>query len=149
MIHIIKKECESDGKKFIYAYDDEPDHTMHELCADSEEVKSLIKNRNNKVEKLCDNLDNTIVFIVADHGHIKVDNIFLNDYIELMNMLERTTSIKQRAVSFKIKQEKIEEFKIKFNEIFGKYFNLYSKEEIIKSKLFGDGDENLLFEDAI
>ncbi len=33
--------------------------------------------------------------------------------------------------------------------MFGKWFKLYNKEEIIESRLFGDGDVNELFEDAL
>lgn len=149
MLDIIKKECNADGKKYIYAYDDEPDHTMHDFGADSDEVRKLIKIRNQKVEKLCNELDDTIIFVIADHGHIKVDNIFLNDYPDIINMLERTTSIEQRAVSFKIKDGMHQQFEKRFEELFGEFFNLYTKAEVIESKLFGDGNENLLFRSAL
>lgn len=149
MLSIIKEECAEEGKKFIYAYDEEPDHTMHDVGPDSDEVKKLIKIRNDKVEKLCDGLKDTIVFIVADHGHIKVDNIDLNDYLDVTGLLERTPSMETRAISFKVKVGKNKEFEEKFNKYFGKYFNLYNKSDIIDSKLFGDGDEHPLFRDAI
>ena len=149
MLSIIKEECAEEGKKFIYAYDEEPDHTMHDVGPDSDEVKKLIKIRNDKVEKLCDGLKDTIVFIVADHGHIKVDNIDLNDYPDVTGLLERTPSMETRAISFKVKVGKNKEFEEKFNKHFGKYFNLYNKSDIIDSKLFGDGDEHPLFRDAI
>ena len=64
-------------------------------------------------------------------------------------MLERTTSLEQRAVSFKIKEGLKEKFKNKFNELFGEYFSLYEKEDIIESNLFGVGTPNELFEDTI
>ena len=35
--------CNEPGKKYIYAYDTEPDHTMHELGCDTDEVKEIIK----------------------------------------------------------------------------------------------------------
>ncbi|MGM9834760.1 MAG: alkaline phosphatase family protein [Bacilli bacterium] len=149
MLNIIKEECQSEEKKFIYAYDDEPDHTMHDFGPDSDEVKELIKIRNQKVEKLCEELEDTVVIVIADHGHIKVDKIMLNDYPDILNMLERTTSIEQRAVSFKIKEGFHDQFIKRFNEEFGEYFSLYSKNEIIANHLFGDGEENPLFESGI
>lgn len=149
MLLKIKEECNSDGKRYIYAYCDEPDHTMHELGSDHKIVKELIQDSNKKVEEFCNELKDTIVFVVADHGHIKVENIFLNDYPDMIEMLERTTSLEQRAISFKIKEGMYQKFENKFLEYFGKYFSLYSKEEIIKSKLFGDGKENPLFRSAI
>lgn len=149
MLNTIKKEIETPGKKYIFAYDDQPDHTMHDLGPDAEEVTELIKIRNNKVEELCNRLEDTLVIVIADHGHLKVDHIYLKDYPNLKSMLSRTTSIEQRAVSFKIKDSMKEAFVSEFNNSLGKYFNLYSKEEVIESKLFGDGEQNELFESAL
>lgn len=149
MLDLVMKETKIPGKKYIYAYDGEPDHTMHDYGADSEIVKNLIKERDIKVANFCQNLKNSLVIIVADHGHIKVDNIFLNDYPELLDMLERTTSIEERAVSFKVKKEYLNIFASKFNELFGNYFKIYNKSEILESKIFGDGIPNELFDDAI
>jgi len=149
MLSIIKSECVKEGKKYIYVYDDEPDGTMHELGPDSEKTRELIKIRSEKVEALCNELEDTVVFVLADHGHIKVDNIFLKDYPQILDMLERTTSIEQRAVSFKVKDGMHAKFEEKFKESFGEYFNLYTKEEIMESKLFGEGMENELFKSAL
>lgn len=149
MLNIILTETEKKKKKFIYAYDTEPDHTMHGFGPDSEESRHLILERNDKVETLCKKLKNTLVIIVADHGHMKVEHIFLEEYPEIINMLERTTSLEQRAVSFKVKKECLNEFPIKFNELFGKWFDLYDRQDIIDSKLFGDGKVNELFYDAL
>ena len=149
MLQKIEKETNKEGKKYIYAYDEQPDHTMHELGADSEEVKELIKIRSKKTEELCNKLKDTLVIVIADHGHKKVENIFLKDYPELLDMLERTTSIEQRATAFKVKESKKEKFKTKCNELFGNYYKLYPKEEIIESKLFGNGIENNIFKDAL
>ena len=52
MLEKIKEEVRKSGKKYIYAYDDEPDHTMHEHGPNSKEVKELIKERNDKIENL-------------------------------------------------------------------------------------------------
>ena len=149
MYYMINHELKEDGKHFIYAYNDEPDHTMHDCGPDSEEAKMLIETRNRKTEEFCNTLEDTLVIIVADHGHIKVDHIFLKEYPEIMKMLERTTSIEQRACSFKIKKEYMEEFPRLFNKLFGEYFTLYTKEDVIESKLFGDGEPNELFEPAL
>lgn len=149
MMNIIEKESQKKGKKYIYAYDDEPDHTMHELGPDSKEVKKLIKIRNKKTEELSKKLKDTLLIVVADHGHTLIENMFLKDYPKLINMLERTTSIEQRATSFKVKEGKTEEFQKEFNKQFGNYYKLYTKEEIIDSKIFGDGKENTLFKNAI
>ena len=102
-----------------------------------------------RIEELCKNLKNTILFIVADHGHKKVEHIFLNQYKDLLDTLKTTTSIEQRATSFHIKEGKKEEFKRLFDKYFGKYFKLYTKEEIINDNLFGPGEYHPLFKDNL
>ena len=149
MLEIIKEECNKEGKRYIYAYDTEPDYTMHDVGPDDAEVKKLIKIRNDKVEQLCEELNDSIIIIIADHGHKKVEHIYLKNYPKIMEMLGRTTSLEQRAVSFKIKKEYKEQFIKEFNKNFDNDFKLYSQSEIIKSHLFGYGDENELFRDAI
>lgn len=149
MLKIIKQECSKEGKKYIFAYNDEPDHTMHDYGPDSDEAKEKITIRNYKIERLCQELHDSIVMIIADHGHKKVEHIYLKNYPKIMDMLERTTSLEQRAVSFKVKKDYEEQFVNEFYKNFEKDFRLYSKSDIIKSNLFGDGDENELFRDAI
>lgn len=149
MLEIIKEECNKKGKRYIYAYDTEPDHTMHDFGPEDDKVKELIKIRNDKVERLCEKLNDSIIIIIADHGHKKVEHIYLKNYPKIMEMLERTTSLEQRAVCFKIKKEYKEQFVKEFNKNFDRDFKLYSQSEIIKSNLFGYGDENELFRDAL
>lgn len=149
MLRIIKEKTSKPGKKYIFAYDDQPDYTMHDLGPDADKVIELIKTRNDKVEELCTSLKDTLVIVIADHGHTKVEHIYLKDYPNLKDMLERTTSIEQRACSFKVKEGMKDKFSKLFNEQLGSYFTLYTKEEIIESKLFGDGEPNELFESAL
>ena len=149
MLNKIEKLCSEDGKKYIYAYDTEPDHLMHRFGTYCSEVKDLIRYRNFMIEKLCDKLEDTIIFIVADHGHIPVENIHLENYPEIVECLRQNTSIEPRAVNFFIKKDKKEKFVQLFNESFGNYFNLYSKQEVIDSQLFGDGEENPIFDSAL
>lgn len=141
--------CNQDGKKYIYAYDIEPDHTMHELGTDVIEVKNIIKNINNKVEELSKKLNDTIIFVIADHGHLNVENIMLEDYPDVVECLERNTSIESRAVNFFIKDDKKKEFEYLFNKYFSDFFDLYNKDEVIKSNLFGTGNENEVFRDIL
>lgn len=149
MLEIIKEECNKEGKRYIYAYDTEPDHTMHDFGPDDDEVRKLIKIRDIKVKQLCEELNDSIIIIIADHGHKEVEHIYLKNYPKITEMLERTTSLEQRAVSFKIKKEYKKQFIKEFNKNFDKDFKLYSHLEIIKSHLFGYGHENELFRDAV
>lgn len=145
MFEKIEKLCSQDNKKYIYAYNDEPDHTMHDLGTDNGKIKDLIIERENKIYELSKKLNDTIIFVVADHGHLNEEDIFLKDYPDILKCLKRVPSIEPRATAFFIKDGKKEEFENLFNKYFSEYFNLYTKEELIDSKLFGDGEENPKF----
>lgn len=145
----IEKYCSEDGKKYIYAYDEDPDGLMHMLGPDNKSVKDSIRYRNIMTERLSKKLKDTIIFVVADHGHIKIENIFLKDYKDVLNCLKRNTSTEPRATSFFVKEDKKEEFENLFNKYFSNDFDLYTKEEVLKSKLFGDGEQNKIVERSL
>ena len=149
MFNTIEKLCNEEGKKYIYAYDTDPDHTMHEIGCDKPEIKIIIEDINKRVEELSKKLTDTIIFVIADHGHHNVQNIFLEDYPDLVECLEKNTSLEPRAVNFFIKEDKKEEFEILFNNYFKDDFDLYKMDDVIESKLFGDGIENEIFRDAL
>ena len=149
MYQLIEKKCKEDGKKYIYAYTTEPDNTMHKIGCDKQEVKDIIIDINKEIEALSNKLTDTIIFVIADHGHYNIENIFIKDYPDIEECLLRNTSLEPRAVNFFIKPEKKEIFVSLFNKYFGSYFDLYTKDEVIESKLFGDGQENEIFKDAL
>ena len=127
MFNIIEKKCNEEGKKYIYAYSTEPDSTMHELGTDCTEAKELILELNKRIENLSSKVEDTVFFVVADHGHKNIINIDLNDYPDIVQCLVRNTSLEPRAVNFFIKEEKKEEFVNLFNKYFSNDFELYTK----------------------
>jgi len=137
------------NKKFIYAYYEDPDHLLHDHGIESKIVRDEIKNINDKLEELCNKLEDSVVIVVADHGHIDTKYYNLDDYPTVKKLLERNTSLEHRVISFKVFEDKLEEFKLEFNKYFCNEFKLYSKEEIIKSEIFGTGENNKYFEDSI
>ena len=149
MFERIEKYCNEDGKKYIYAYDEDPDHTMHEIGSDKIRIKEIIKDLNDRIEVLNNKLTNTIIFVIADHGHINVENIYIKDYPDIEECLLRNTSLEPRAINFFIKPHHNRRFAKLFNKYFSNDFDLYTKEEVIDSKLFGDGEENEIFRDAL
>ena len=149
MYERIEKLCNEDGKKYIYAYDIEPDHTMHEIGCDKPEIKEIMENINRRIEELSNKLNDTVIFVVADHGHCNVENIFIKDYPDIEECLLRNTSLEPRAVNFFIKPDKKEIFVELFNKYFGNDFDLYAMNDVIDSKLFGSGEENEIFRDAL
>lgn len=149
MCEKIKTICNSEGRQYIYAYDDEPDHLMHSYGTECKEVKDLIRYRNIIVERLSKKLTNTIIIVVADHGHIPVENIHLEEYPAIVECLSKNTSLESRAVNFFIKKDMKDIFVKRFNQEFSNDFDLYTKEDVIESHLFGDGQENEIFRDAL
>ncbi|MBQ2695502.1 alkaline phosphatase family protein [Candidatus Saccharibacteria bacterium] len=149
MLSQIERLCSQPGRHYIYAYDEEPDHTMHKKGPDSIKAGHLITTRSKKVANLATKLHDTLLVVVADHGHMKSRHYYLKDYPEITALLARTTSLEQRATSFKVKDGKKAEFRQRFEIAFGKDFTLYDSKDVISSKLFGDGTETPLFRPAL
>ena len=143
--------CKEKGKKFIYAYYDEPDHTTHNEGTDSNITVKLYEEIDKSTKELYEKLKdtNTLVIVTADHGHINSKDITLSDYKDIFNLLKHDVSIEGRACAFFIKEGKSQEFEQLFNKYFKDDFILYTKEEVIKNKLFGSGRENKYFKDSL
>lgn len=141
--------CNNGERNFIYAYSDEPDYTMHEVGTDAKETIELFKTMNDKTETLCNKLKDTLVILVADHGHINCEPITLSDYQDVFNMLRQTTSIESRACAFFIKNGEEKHFEELFDKYFGEDFILLSKKEVIRKQIFGSGENNNNFENVI
>ena len=146
----IKELCDNNEKTFIYAYCAEPDHFMHEVGTTDERVIELMKTLDNKTEKLCDSLEDALIIIVADHGHMTLgEYVFLDDYPILSNMLIRETSLEPRATNFFVKKKMLKAFKKEFDKLFSNDFTLLTKQEVIDKKLFGDGVPHDKFESCL
>lgn len=145
MFNKIENLCNNNEKKYIYSYYDEPDYTLHDVGTNNCEVKNIIINMQNRVYKLAQKLNNTVIFVIADHGHLDAENIFLENYPDFLNCLEELPSIEPRATAFFVKNNMKETFECLFKKYFGDYFYLLTKNEVINMKLFGDGEENKKF----
>lgn len=150
MLDRIYYECKKDGKKYIYAYYEDPDGSMHEYGVDSDIAVTSIKYINEKIEELCNKLDDdTVVIVTADHGHHNCTDVVLSDYPDFFDTLNGDVSIEDRMCSMKVKKDKEDEFLMLFNKYFSNDFVLKNKKEILESKLFGDGEEHPLFIDSL
>ena len=135
----IRKICLKDGKQFIYAYLPEPDSTMHEFGVTSKEAKQKIDSINNQIEKLYNELNDTLIIITADHGQIDVDGYieFYKDK-ETNDLLEYVPYLDARTPAFKVKKGKEKEFEIMFEKKYGDDFKLFKSSDLVKDSWFGE-----------
>lgn len=142
MFEKIKECCKKEGKQFIYSYNGQPDATMHDYGVGSNEAHDIILKLVSLVEKLKDEVDDTLIVITADHGQVDIDGyieIYKNE--ELLSYLERPMTLEPRATSFKVKENKKEEFKKLFNKCYKKDFKLYDVDYLINKGVFGPINE--------
>lgn len=132
--------CRNTNRNFIYAYYDNLDKILHQYGIESDNTKNEILKLNNMTEKLYYKISSdTLIIVIADHGHIECKYKTLSENKDLFNMLARTTCLEPRACSIKLKNEIDKKNFVKlFLKSYGKEFNLYSKKEIIRKKFFGN-----------
>ncbi len=142
--------CRGSEQKFMYAYWDEPDATLHQKGVGSRAVKILISEMEERLEKLTKELDDdTLVLIVADHGHINIKNINLYEDKTIQSMLALPPSIEARCTTFFVKKEHRLMFPVVFNHRYGRHFKLLRRDEVDYLKLFGPGPKHSRFDDFI
>ena len=133
---------------FMYAYHTEPDHLMHINGTKNEIVYQQIKSINEMVQDLSKKIDDeTLIIVSADHGHIDCDliNLYVDENIK--NNLKVKPFGDSRILMFNpIDKDKFYSY---FKRNYGGAFDLYTKEEIIKNKLFGDKEDNPKFKDLL
>lgn len=147
--HRIKKLCNKEGKKYIYAYWGEPDKTMHEIGTTSNQINKIINSIAKTLKYLKENTKDSIFIISADHSQIDVAPIALYTYYDVMECLKAPMSCDSRCGFFFIKDGMEERFESLFNTYFKDYYDLYSKKEVLEKQLFGPGNpyehlENIL-----
>lgn len=145
----IKENMNVKEKNYIYAYYEDPDGIMHVNGTDSINTVECFKMINKKIEEFSQNIEDTLLIVLADHGHINCSLIILSDYEDIFNTLDGNIWLEGRMSSFKIKKGKEKEFKDLFNKYFKEDFILKTKEEVINEKLFGDGIPHKYFNSSL
>ncbi len=125
-------------KNIQYVYCVEPDSTMHEYGAYSQEANKVIYLLNQKVDQYAQHLPaNTLLLITADHGHTNVKPLELYHCDILLKMLKRKPCNDSRAITFSVKEEYKDTFPKLFQSLFGAVYDLYPSEELIEKGYFG------------
>lgn len=144
--------CKMPDRKFILAYSDNPDGLLHKFGTTSEEVKTFVKETEEKIQKMVEGFDNdTILIISADHGHKDVEKAYtLLDYPEIQECLIMPASLESRVVTFWVKEEMKDIFVQRFNKEFQNEFWLMTKDEFLnKYHFLGYGDKHYKIDDFI
>ncbi|MCH5167045.1 MAG: alkaline phosphatase family protein [Erysipelotrichales bacterium] len=145
----IQEILENDKRNYIYFYCNQPDHNFHTFGNDSILSKMLLRKLDKEFKKLCTSLNDTLVIAIADHGHLACKYITLTDYPNIIEMLEGDIGIDVRAASFRVKEEYMSIFPGELKMILKDDFIILSKDEVREQKLYGEGEENKYFEDAL
>lgn len=147
----IKAICAKDGKQFVYAYNNEPDHSMHEFGVTCPHTKEMIQDISRRFQQLAEQTPDTLFIVTADHGQIDVEgdvNLYEDD--KLYGMLETLPYMEPRAIAFRVKQGVREEFAAYFKSKYSEDFELHESKELIERGFFGDvGDKAHLLGDFI
>ncbi len=130
-------------QSFNYLYWTEPDLVQHKTGINSEETKEIVTNLNKDFTELIENIDeDTIVICIADHGLTDIIEIPLFEDKELLSMLKRLPSLEPRAMNFFVKDGYLEKFKDMFKKKYSQHYKLYTAQEILDLKLFGEGTKH-------
>ena len=130
------KEC------FCYFYFDSPDYEMHTHGIDNKYIHGYVKKINDMVKRVVESNPDTLFFVFADHGHINVKYFDICEHPDLYSLLRKPISFEKRTPNFFVKNDKLEEFKSLFNKYYGRYFKLFTRQEVFDNELFGAGTPN-------
>lgn len=133
----IRNACAQPGNKYIYAYWEYPDKILHKYGNESDIVRQDLQNIEEKLNSLIAELEDTIVIITADHGHIDNEIVHIQDYPKIMDCLVRLPSLEPRALNLFVKEDRKAIFEEEFQKEFGDKFLLLTMEEALERKVFG------------
>ncbi len=145
----IKRICALEGRKYIYAYWDEPDKTMHNHGVSCKKTCDLLLYMESLTKQLCEELSDTLVIITADHGHINVKGAVITDYPDITECLIRMPCIESRALDLFVKDGMEAHLRAAFSKHFGDRYMLLSKEDVLEKQLFGIGNAHPKFREML
>ena len=134
-----KTLCADDEKRFIYTYWGEPDHMIHENGCYHQSIKDIVADIQERVAKLRDELEDTLIIVTADHGLIDSTVKVLDRYPQLTECLRHPTGLEPRCNSYYIKDGMTDVFKNRFKKEFGDKFILFDRDEFLNNGFLGPG----------
>lgn len=135
---------------FLYVYNTEPDTSLHQYGTKSKRISKIVHQIDTYMEKIAKENPHTLFIVLADHGHIDTKYFLLDEHDDLLDCLsEKMNFLEPRAAVFFVKPDRRKSFVEIFNKYYGKYFRLYSRADVERLKIFGEGKPNVDFESFI
>ena len=145
----VESLCNMPGRKYIYAYWTQPDKAMHDSGADSEKVRTVLRDVEKAVADFSSRLHDTLLLITADHGHINARGTVITDYPDIMDCLIRLPSIEPRTLNLFVTPGREDDFRQAFDRDFGQDYRLYTRDEVLNNGLFGPGPHHPLLQETV
>ncbi|MBR4234871.1 MAG: alkaline phosphatase family protein [Clostridia bacterium] len=151
MLSLARALCAEEGRKLVYIYTNEPDHTMHETGVNSAQTKANFLRIDESVRRFAGTLsDDALLVLTADHGLVDAtEPVIINEIPEIDECLWMPPSIEARAAAFFVKPFRRAQFERAFKERCGGDFVLFTREEALDMHLFGRGAMHRKTEDFI
>lgn len=149
MFDKMKEVCAQEGKKYIYAYSANPDYDMHEFGSRAAEVQKDVLDIETKLEAFVEEVKDTVIIAIADHGHIDIDWIYLAEIPGMKECLAKFPTVESRAKNIALVKGKEEQFLQLYHQYLAQDFLLLSKETLLKEHYFGYGIKHDKFDDFI
>lgn len=128
------------NNNFIYVYWDQLDTFMHHNGPSCNETGTMVRDIEQKTKEFARRLPaDTGLLVLADHSQIDVVQKDFTHDADLISTFRAEPALEPRTVAFYIKDEKRESFERQFAEKLAPHFRLYTKEEVLRSSIFGTG----------
>ena len=138
-IRQVTRAMKSSESAFAYFYWDSPDREMHENGIDHWKVRHQVRKAERFMKKVSKKNPDTLFILLADHGHVNYKAFDICDHEDIYSLLDKPLSMEKRAASIFVKKGKEAEFVKLFNKYYGENFELWTKQEVLDKKLFGEG----------
>ncbi len=146
----VEEITKREGRQFILTYWSEPDYESHSSSPYAPQVKTIVKEINKKVKTLTQHLEDTIIIISSDHGHLPVkEAVYMDDIPQMADCLAHPLSMEERVCSVFLKKGKKDLFLKLFKQYLAKDFILMTKRDALGKGLFGCGKQHRKVNDFV
>ncbi len=143
-------ELSYEDYRYVYAYWDKYDTYMHIHGPSSKICDSYLEYMNYLIEDMAMKLsEDTLLIVTADHGQVDIHRCYNLCGSPFERFLLRRPALEQRAMAFYIRRGMEKEFEKSFKETFENDFVLLNRDQVLRSKLFGDRPNHPRFEQFI